>query len=222
LYYLQSRYYDAGVGRFINADEGANVEVISKQVLHNLCTYCEQDPVNYVDETGKAIWATIGKAFLGALNQYTSDIVSNIISQKKGWKAFKPCSSLWRYIASALSAIIAGGKIFKAIATALINSVANAIERFLKKEKTPLWRRIVTFLKDVALGLVSEFIAELIFSKVMSLTPRNYSKFAHSQYMKNAKITPNQIRQKMGKLVQAGMKTANVFIFFSDALIGAC
>ena len=222
LYYLQSRYYDAGVGRFLNADESENVELISKKVIHNLYTYCEQDPVNYTDKTGQAIWAAIGKAFLGALNQYVSDIVTNILAQVKGWKVFKPCSSVWKYIASALSAIVKGGKIFKSIAKALINSVANAIEKFMKKEKTPLWRRIITFIKDVALGMVSEFITEVIFSKVMSLTPRNYSRFANSQYMKNANITPSQIRQKMQKLVKAGMKTANVFSFFADALIGAC
>ena len=99
--------------------------------------------------------------------------------------------------------------------------MTSAIENFLKREKTPLWRRILSFLKDVALGLISEFIAELIYSKVMALTPRNYSQFAHSQYMKNANITPDEIRTKMQKLIRTGMKTVNIFSFFTDAIIGA-
>ena len=53
-YYLQSRYYDAGVRRFINADEllflGANGSVLG----YNLYVYCENDPINNEDSTGFA------------------------------------------------------------------------------------------------------------------------------------------------------------------------
>ena len=52
LYYLQSRYYDPAVGRFINADEigylGANGTVPS----YNLFAYCLNNPVNYSDLYG--------------------------------------------------------------------------------------------------------------------------------------------------------------------------
>ncbi len=51
-YYLQSRYYNPTVGRFINADEigylGANGTIPS----YNLFAYCENNPVNYSDPTG--------------------------------------------------------------------------------------------------------------------------------------------------------------------------
>ena len=52
LYYLQSRYYDAEVGRFVNGDE---IEVISFEqslLATNLFAYCENNPVIYTDETG--------------------------------------------------------------------------------------------------------------------------------------------------------------------------
>ncbi len=48
LYYLQSRYYDANTGRFINADEP---EMILDGV-YNLFSYCENDPVMYCDPDG--------------------------------------------------------------------------------------------------------------------------------------------------------------------------
>lgn len=221
LYYLQSRYYDPEVARFINGDEVENLDCIGNLLPYNLYTYCEQDPINNTDETGKAIWSTIAKALLGVLNRYVSDIIENIFKQKKGWKVFKPFSSVWKYTAEALSAIIKGGKLFKSLASAVISGVCRAIEKALAKKKEPLWRRVANFFLDAFTGIIGTFIAELIFSKVMSFTPSNYSKFAKSQYMKNAKITPNQIRTKMQKLIRTGVKTANVFGFLTDALLGA-
>ena len=52
-YYLQSRYYDPSICRFINAD---NVETVKKSKEHvvgiNLFAYCNNSPINYVDYTG--------------------------------------------------------------------------------------------------------------------------------------------------------------------------
>ncbi len=48
LYYLQSRYYDANIGRFINAD---SADMISKNAL-NLFSYCACNPIMYVDSNG--------------------------------------------------------------------------------------------------------------------------------------------------------------------------
>lgn len=53
LYYLQSRYYDPEVGRFINADDinmlGIEMESIFKD---NLYIYCNSDPINNIDPSG--------------------------------------------------------------------------------------------------------------------------------------------------------------------------
>ena len=54
-YYLQSRYYDPAVGRFISPDDpallGANGDLLS----YNLYAYCSNNPVNYSDHTGYAL-----------------------------------------------------------------------------------------------------------------------------------------------------------------------
>ena len=61
LYYLQSRYYDPEVGRFISADE----YISTGQGINgnNMFAYCFNNPVNRVDYTGKwwvtAIVATV-------------------------------------------------------------------------------------------------------------------------------------------------------------------
>ena len=50
MYYLQSRYYDPVVGRFINVDDANLVNDI--YTTHNLFSYCNSDAVNKVDYTG--------------------------------------------------------------------------------------------------------------------------------------------------------------------------
>ena len=76
LYYLQSRYYDPEVGRFINADGilGANQDILS----YNLFAYCSNNPINFCDSTGrgigeffKGIWDGITGYVNGFINDYT-------------------------------------------------------------------------------------------------------------------------------------------------------
>lgn len=63
-YYLNSRYYDPAVGRFINADNQLTMGTLAGV---NLFTYCGNDPVNRKDPTGEAWyhWA-IGAAVVAA------------------------------------------------------------------------------------------------------------------------------------------------------------
>ena len=65
LYYLQSRYYDAEVGRFINAD--AYVSTGQGMIGNNMYAYCGNGPVNRIDITG-AFFKEIGDWFSDAWN----------------------------------------------------------------------------------------------------------------------------------------------------------
>ena len=51
LYYLQSRYYDATIGRFVNAD--AYLSTGTGLLGYNMYSYCNNNPVNYVDSDGQ-------------------------------------------------------------------------------------------------------------------------------------------------------------------------
>lgn len=53
LYYLQSRYYDSAMGRFINADDPAITDTNSATSLStNMYIYCENKPVDNIDSMG--------------------------------------------------------------------------------------------------------------------------------------------------------------------------
>ena len=52
LYYLQSRYYDPEIGRFISPDEFDYLGVDGTPLSFNLYTYCNNNPVKYSDESG--------------------------------------------------------------------------------------------------------------------------------------------------------------------------
>ena len=62
LYYLQSRYYDSYVGRFINADDSGNLGLGDELLSYNLFSYCSNNPVMGYDPTGE--WTfTLALAF---------------------------------------------------------------------------------------------------------------------------------------------------------------
>ena len=52
-YYLQSRYYDPAMGRFINADGYINAN--GDMLGFNMFAYCGNNPVNFSDPTGEFI-----------------------------------------------------------------------------------------------------------------------------------------------------------------------
>ena len=79
LYYLQSRYYDAGVQRFLNEDDVAFLGAGGNIYSYNSYVYCDNDPVNDSDPSGMF---SVG------------DVINFIKSL--GWKALKAISSIWQ------------------------------------------------------------------------------------------------------------------------------
>ena len=63
LYYLNSRYYDPAVGRFLNADGIDFLGTDEGLLSYNLFAYCLNDPVNRTDDSGNLSiknWIKIG------------------------------------------------------------------------------------------------------------------------------------------------------------------
>ena len=101
-YYLGGRYYDAQVGRFINAD---NAELLlatpASLTDKNLYAYCDNNPVMRKDEGGE-FWLAVAKL---AFNIVTT-VATDFISAKVTGQDYTPADIL----ASAVSGFLGGRK----------------------------------------------------------------------------------------------------------------
>ena len=133
LYYLNSRYYDPAVGRFINAD-AIKVTLISNRILlSNLYTYCANNPVMDRDDTGR--WGLITSMAIGALFgiavQFFMDIFNCLVKELKIIK--ENFSGWWDYVCAAASGAAAATGIGKmasvlwSILCSTINYIGNVV-----------------------------------------------------------------------------------------------
>ena len=63
--YIDSRFYDSAIGRFICSDIVENIAVTQNILEINLYSYCECDPINNYDINGAISW----KKILSVLNK---------------------------------------------------------------------------------------------------------------------------------------------------------
>lgn len=67
-YYLQTRYYDPTICRFINADNYELIATLSSMPNQlNMYAYCGNNPIMFTDESGEAWIAILISAVLGAV-----------------------------------------------------------------------------------------------------------------------------------------------------------
>lgn len=124
LYYLQSRYYDPEVGRFINADTTDILEAKGDLYDKNLFAYCDNNPVMRVDYGGE-FWDTI------------FDVVSLVTSVAE--VVVNPTSaSAWAGLAAdvvclATPGLTGGGAIVKAVTKA--DDVMDVVKTAKKVDK---------------------------------------------------------------------------------------
>ncbi len=109
LYYLQSRYYDPEVGRFINADAFTSTD-ISGALSANMFAYCENRPTVGSDPTGEWVHILIGAA-VGAVGSLASQVLSDVIASAATGNF---SLSSWQTYAGAVAGGAAGGAVYAA------------------------------------------------------------------------------------------------------------
>ncbi len=210
-YYLQSRYYDPEIGRFINADSYASTDATGL-LSTNMFAYCENDPVNRNDPTGE-IWAQFA---IGIASQYIGDVLGNIASGKSGLDILKPTSSVGEYIASGVSSMIPGGKIISSLARSVVSTAITEGEKYIKTQSFDLESAARSFGHNLICDVLSSKTTSLIENKIDAKRPKNYSSFAHIQYLKNPSLT----RQDIYELMYKANRNATRFSTASEIMIG--
>lgn len=127
--YMRARFYEPGAGRFVNEDPGLNGR--------NWFTYCDNDPVNLTDASGKiAVLAWLGMAFfmgliggfVAILAQMAQDMCSGVETTED-----KVAGAFVRGFITAAAAFMVGtmlacgGVLATLTETQLGNSVAGAL-----------------------------------------------------------------------------------------------
>ena len=133
-YYLNSRYYDPAVMRFISADNYAST---GQGILgHNMFTYCGNDPVNRAD-TGGYIWHIVAGAAIGAAFGVGTKIITNLISGEK-WTTGLLTAGLAGAVSGGLAASGVGlaGQI---VGNAVISMANNAVDQVLSDTSSFDW-----------------------------------------------------------------------------------
>ena len=87
LYYLQSRYYNPEIGRFINAD--ALIATGQGILGNNMFAYCNNNPVIFEDASGHAL-----KPCTVVINDGDPRVTEVIISEDESSNSYSGCKSL--------------------------------------------------------------------------------------------------------------------------------
>ena len=82
-YYLQTRYYDPTICRFINADNYELVSELASSMQLNMYAYCGNNPIMYTDETGEIVISLLVGLGISFVIGFGTSIVSQ--GMQYGW-----------------------------------------------------------------------------------------------------------------------------------------
>lgn len=161
-YYLQSRYYDPEIGRFINAD--ALVATGQGMLGNNMFSYCLNNPTNFVDRTGDiAILVAVGVGLVcGIASQFISGVVTNALEGKTGIDLIKNTGTVGEYVTSALTgavcAIPGAGVMVSVICDVAAPAVQQGIDCLVYEDYEWSWEQ---YTADVATNLICDAVANV-------------------------------------------------------------
>ena len=164
LYYLQSRYYDSEIGRFINADEFETVAATPDGITDkNLFAYCDNNPIVRADYGG-AFWHIVAGAAIGGLFELGSQLLAGeeVNLQRVAF------ATITGGLSAALGPI--GGAAVSGISNAILDVMGG--ERDVKKVLTSAAVGVTTSLIGYGAGKAVEKIGGKIATKVLGKMSR--------------------------------------------------
>ena len=175
LYYLNSRYYDPGVGRFLNADGGINDDLLGT----NTFIYCGNNPIIRNDDTGNG-WI-LGCIIVGGLVNFLGNTISNCISGRpwnEGWLGATASGMISGGLAAAGMPIL--GTMFGAGIGATLNEGSSYVPGVASangmQQKVITPQNIIQSTRNVAIETARSSITSTITGNIAAqiIPPRNY------------------------------------------------
>ena len=179
-YYLQSRYYDPTVGRFLNSDDpmfwGANGNILSC----SLFTYCNSNPINMADITGNIATNVIGAIIGGVIGAVGGAFLGKWLADRLGITGF------WARVA------------FIGAVSLLVGAAAAAIGYFIGPYVAKAWSVWSAKLSGLIKGTFKS-IAKITSEKMSHI---NVSKHLWNKVME--KVTTTQIETLIHQGIRKG------------------
>ena len=165
LYYLQSRYYDAGVGRFVNSDSADVIPQSSDIFDCNIYTYCRNNSINNIDISGAFIAQKIAEVILSAVfgmifqlfTDFAVYLVAKLINKKSA--TFNPDPG--DYVDSALEWAFDSIRLFPKKKRYIVNFITAMIKAVVSQ--------IVNYISGYGFDLASMFKSVTISALVCAI-----------------------------------------------------
>ena len=121
LYYLQTRYYDPKVRRFLSADDASVLTKDPEQLTEkNLYAYCDDNPVMYRDDTG--MFDIVSGIFGAVTNVATTYFAAKVTGQECG---------VWDLAVAAFAGLVSGmtkSSLYITLVSAFISGVGTRLQ----------------------------------------------------------------------------------------------
>lgn len=207
LYYLNKRYYNSKLCRFLNADGsvGVNQDIYSA----NLYIYASNNPVKYFDSDGEfvltafAICVGVGVA-AGVAPTFIGDVAKSIKNKKvthSGWKAYAS-GAIGGAVGGAVGYLCPGAYFAPIVASSLTTSVSNSL--FNKKD---LDKTVETALSDV---IIDTTVGRL--TKNIKIPKINSGKNSFASVFKSGitKLNKKTVKNMSLKVIAKGVTSESV------------
>lgn len=193
MYYLQSRYYDPVVGRFVNLDDPEQAAISLGVFYVNIFSYCSNKAVNNLDHSGEAFFTALLIGFVvGAVVSGVTTVARNK-KQGKKWYDGLAISMLAGGVGGAVSCITIPG-VSSWVCAAVFGAAGNLTTKVILGEIRTLDDVISALSAGAKAGLLGNATAK-IFSKLISA---RFAKWTHNQQKtflgKIGKITNRTLR----------------------------
>ena len=190
-YYLQSRYYDPSICRFINADIFCSTD--NKTICdNNMFAYCDNNPTNKVDFIGTFPVHIVAGVAMGIVWSVLPRVISDICSRRMSRISNYLCDAAIGAIAGLITSLTGNSTLGSIIGTFVGETIRFLINYGPTLKKSTVKQVLIAFIPVVVktiLAGISDRIAGKLISKITkkrftTKQTRNY--FRNTKYLKSA------------------------------------